>query len=192
MDKTQIQLSIITDLINEALEEEDGMLVRSVKLLEHLRFVANGTDYSVRVPKINLDKTEIAIATIISSDNNWAGIGLTVKDRFGTNEESAWVVPYAKIEKGILNTIYIVLTNYFGLINNPESVVEIIIDNEEVANLLKGSAECQDNQKKRDLILNLVRTLPVPVDLQWRPRRSTRAMLFASSLAEKALADQAE
>jgi ribonuclease HI len=84
------------------------------------------------------------------------------------------------------DAIYFGLTTLMTLHNNAQLTVEVRSDSQLVIRQLNGDIKCNDEklQRKRDLILEYVKQLPVPVEFVWRPRNSTPELKLANYLAQ--------
>lgn len=93
------------------------------------------------------------------------------------------------INQAEYEAIYAALSNFFGLVNNPLVPVEVRSDSKLVIDQINGKINCNDPELKRrkDIIVELVHELPVPVSFQWRPRNSTPELELANYLAQDVL-----
>ena len=87
------------------------------------------------------------------------------------------------------DAVYLGLTTYVDLHNNPGCPIHVRSDSQLVIKQLNLQINCQDPTliKKRDLIREVANEIPVPVIFEWRPRNSTPELERANYLAQDLL-----
>ncbi len=174
--------------------ENNEMLVSTLDFLLKLREVLQGTEEKTE-EKVN---TQAAPQVIISCDASIkqnpggpASVGVVIQfpDPEKKDLEFARYSPATTNNQAEYDAVYIGLTSLMNLCNNPGCPVEVRSDSQLVIKQLKKEMECKDQKlaKKRDLILELIQALPVPILFEWRPRNSTKELLRANHLAQDLL-----
>jgi ribonuclease HI len=122
---------------------------------------------------------EVAVGVVVEWPKNSPNTktGYSQRTRSTTNNQ------------GEYDAIYIGISNLMNLHNNPGCELEVRSDSKLVIDQLTGKSKCNDPelQRRRDLILELIASLPVPVRFVWRPRNSTPALTEANYRAQDAL-----
>lgn len=187
MDEQELRdrLESIADIIERNLD------LRAPILLLQLRAIARGTEEELNENEI-LKKTPKEDKIIISCDASIkvnpggpASVGCVIEIgnkplqlAQGSNATSNNQAEY--------DAIYFALTTLMNLNNNPGKPLEIRSDSQLIIRQLNGDIKCSDEklQRRRDLILEYVKQLPIPVKFVWRPRNSTPELKLANHLAQ--------
>lgn len=189
------RLYAIEDICKRALGSGRPMLNYEYDLLRQIQTIASGSDEVVKrisdqVPQ-PLDHVIISCdASITENPGGQVAVGVVIEYK----DEPA-VELYRRVKnsntnnQGEYDAIYFGLTQLMALKNNPACEIEIRSDSKLVVDQLNNVMQCKDPtlQKKRENIINLIKQLPVPVSVQWRPRNSTAALQQANYLAQDAL-----
>lgn len=188
------RLQAIAELIDGALNSQVPMLVSTERLLERIQSIALGTDDDVAPRRRTMPVADHVImscdASITKNPGGKVAVGVVVES---PGEEVIEMADFMRKSstnnQGEYDAIYVGLTTLMSLRNNPGCEIEIRSDSKLVVDQLNGKIKCNDPelQKRRDLILELIAALPVPVSVQWYPRNSTPALLRANHLAQDAL-----
>ena len=178
------RLDAIKELIEKNLDS------RSPVLLLELRSIANGTEEEEDLS--NLLKVDQENKIIISCDASIkvnpggpSSVGVVIEGH-GNRLELSQGSPATSNNQAEYDAIYFGLTTLMNLSNNPGKSIEVRSDSQLVIRQLNGDIKCNDEKlaKRRDIILELVKVLPVPVSFQWRPRNSTPELKQANYLAQ--------
>ena len=128
-------------------------------------------------------------ASIKENPGGPSAVGVVIEQPDGAKLKLSQLSPATSNNQAEYDAIYFALTSLMGLNNNPGAEVEVRSDSQLIIRQLTGEIECRDEQlkKRRDLILELVRSLPVPVIFQWRPRNNTPELKQANYICQDAL-----
>ena len=187
-----------TDRINIALEMIDGQLKKDMlvstkdfllRLKECLTMEAQPEE-EVTIPVTGERIIISCDASIKVNPGGPASVGVVIQ-----NPKQKDLLQFAKATKATTNNqaeydaVYTGLVSFVNLNNNPGMQIVVRSDSQLVIRQLKKEIQCQDKQlvKRRDLILELVDQLPVPVIFEWRPRNSTTELELANHLAQDLL-----
>jgi hypothetical protein len=171
------KLEIIREMINKRMKED--MLISSYDFLGDINSVIGGNSWPVE------DEQKIVMSCMggyLWDEKNklhtLAGV-ITEYPDGSWHQNQVIPMPSKKIETVQLDAIYIGLTSFFGLVNNPGIPIEIhchdridmeLLNNRPMVGLL-------DSQKrKKESILELVKELPVDIIFKWRPTVSSEAL----------------
>lgn len=205
-DEAKQRLLTIAERCQAELNSGRPMLTRDYDVLYSLWRVAWGDDDGDNVKgkeavyyegPISMARPESLEHVIISCDasitenpNGKVAVGVVIEFK---NEKP--IELFRKVKKsntcnqGEYDAVYYGLTQLMALKNNPGCEIEVRSDSQLVVNQLNGKWKCNDPElkRRRDSVLELVESLPVPVSFQWRPRNSTPALEQANYLAQDAL-----
>lgn len=189
------RLIAIEEICKKTLSSGRPMLNYEYDLLRQIRNVASCKDepfqrISDQIPQ-PLDHVIISCdASITKNPGGQVAVGVVVEYKDEPAMEYFRRVPKSSTNnQGEYDAIYFGLTQLMDMKNNPGCEVEIRSDSKLVVEQLNSRMKCEDPilKKKRDNILELADTLPVPVIVVWRPRNSTPALVKADELAKTAL-----
>jgi len=192
MDELKIRLESIGQMADAELRSGAPILLSTAILLEKIKDIAMGLDREEPI----VEPIPVASHVIISCDasikNNPGGpaaIGYVIQDRDKAPFVNAQLVPATTSNQAEYDAVYIALSTFCTLNNNPGCKVEIVSDSLLVIQQLRGEINCNDEtlNKKRGIILELVAALPFPVEFSWRPRNSTPGLESANYSAQDAL-----
>lgn len=197
MDEGLERLNAISEMIDVALGSGQPMLVSTEKLLQRIQAVALGTDETLpsRHTAPPMDHIVISCdASITENPGGTVAVGAIVEWPTGHPNtvpmQIQRVMPKSNTNnQGEYDAVYTALTSLMNLHNNPGCEIEVRSDSKLVVDQLNGKMKCNDDQlkRRRDIILELVENLPVPVRFVWRPRNSTPALTQANYLAQDVL-----
>ncbi len=177
-------------MLNEFLKSAD-MLVSTKEFLLKLREAL--TDEEEQEELTNEQEEPRVIiscdASIKQNPGGPASVGVIIQVPGQKAISLAKGTPSTTNNQAEYDAVYTGLITLFNLINNPGIPVEVRSDSQLVIRQLKKEIECKDKKlaKKRDLILELLTVIPVPVIFEWRPRNSTKELLQANHLAQDLL-----
>jgi ribonuclease HI len=199
MDKEELEtrLNVIDEMIKGYLTGRNPVLFETFKFLHKLRGVATGVDTTL----VNLhpDATEFAPkldhiivscdASIKQNPGGPSSVGVVIQLPGEKSLELAQGSPATSNNQAEYDAVYFGLTTLMNTRNNPGCEIEVRSDSQLVIKQLNGEMKCNDEklQKRRDLILELTKSLPVPVRFVWRPRNSTPQLELANYLAQDLL-----
>ncbi len=183
------RLKVIVEMIDKQLRSD--MLVSTKTFLMKLKAVAEGKEIE-SVREVKSTPAKIIISGDASIKNNPGGpasVGIIIEIPGRPNMEIAQPTPATTNNQAEYDAVYMGLTTLINLINNPGLPIEVRSDSQLVIRQLKKEIECNDKklQNRRDTILELVSTIPVPVTFEWRPRNSTKELELANHLAQDLL-----
>lgn len=199
----QKRLDTVCELVEEPFRQQQPMLAHMMRLLINIREVVKGRELFKKngSAKKVLDKEEELSAKeqshiILSCD-------ASIKKNPGGPSSIAFVIrkpgekilvmakhsPATSNNQAEYDAVYEALTTFFNLTNNPGCKVEVRSDSRLAINQLNGEMKCHDKdlRRRRDLILEFVRALPVPIDFVWMPRNSTADLKTANYKAQALL-----
>jgi ribonuclease HI len=190
------RLQTIVEMVERAVRTEH-MLVATERLLKNISSVAQGAD-EVMVNEIKVPALDHIIiscdASIKENPGGPSAVGVVIQwaNRGIDNQDPTTLAqpsPATTNNQAEYDAIYFALTTLAALHNNPGCPIEIRSDSQLVIKQLNKEIECNDPAllRRRDLILELVKELPVPVMCQWRPRNSTPELKLANHLAQDLL-----
>ncbi len=177
-------------MLNEYLTSADMLVSTKDFLLKLKECLTEETQLEEEI------KTQAPPQVIISCDASIkqnpggpASVGVVIQVPGKKDLEFGRLTPSTTNNQAEYDAVYIGLTTLFDLNNNPGCPVEVRSDSQLVIKQLKKDIECKDKKlsKRRDLILELAATLPVPVIFEWRPRNSTKELERANHLAQDLL-----
>lgn len=195
----QRRLDTIAEMIEERFRTREDMLARTMRLLISIREVAKGKDLKDK-PKV-LDEAEkletLAVdhviiscdASIKENPGGPSSVGFVIRQP----DEKPMIIgkmsPAKSNNQAEYDAIYEALTTYFNLKNNPGCTVEVRSDSKLVVDQLNGDMKCHDKDlaRRRDLIREYVKALPVPINFVWMPRNSTPDLTAANYKAQDLL-----
>lgn len=192
-EEAKERLYITLDLITDFRKQNPPMLTSTWDLLNKVEATILGQEIQ---PSISNVKVEPLDHVIVSCD-------ASIKKNPGGPSSVGYVIEY-KNEKPLkfsrrtgsttnnqaeYDAVYSGLTHLVDLKNNPGCEVEVRTDSKLVVDQLNGKMKCEKPElaRRRDAILDLVKSLPFPVSFQWRPRNSTPALEEANFLAQDQL-----
>lgn len=193
MDENKIRLESINELIIKTFQSKQPMLLSTAWLLEKIQEIAAAEDpdsMEEQPIKNGLDHVIISCdASIKQNPGGPSAVGFVIQDREKEPQGVSKMTSATTNNQAEYDAVYEALTTYTGLINNPGCLIEIRSDSQIVVKQLRKDMKCNDPQleKRRDLILELVEALPVPVKFVWRPRNSTIELESANYLAQDLL-----
>lgn len=192
MDEKQIRLDSIAEMIDNAFNSGQPMLLTSARLLEKIQMIALGVDEEQPMvkPKEELDHVIISCdASIKKNPGGPSSVGFVIQDKNKKPVGLAQLVPATTNNQAEYDAIYEGLKAFMGLNNNPGCEIEIRSDSQLVIKQLRGEMKCNDPQleKRKEAIWELARALPVLVKFEWRPRNSTPELESANYLAQDLL-----
>lgn len=187
----ETKLQNIVNIINEYLSKEPSMLVSTQQLLNTLKTAATGVEVEV-LDEMVIDPSAGRIivscdASIKKNPGGPSSIGVVIADPSQTSPLNiSQIVKATTNNQAEYDAVYIGLMSLVNLNNNPNTVVEVRSDSLLVIDQLNGVKKCNDEKlnHRRELILELIQSLPVPVELVWRPRNSTPGLKEANYLAQ--------
>jgi ribonuclease HI len=195
-DEALERLNAISEMIDNVFNNRQPMLVSTESLLERIQNVALGIDDQQAKAKTSpvLDHIIMSCdASITQNPGGTVAVGAIVEWPDGYPNppmKIQQIMPKSDTNnQGEYDAIYTGLTSLMNLHNNPGCEIEVRSDSKLVVDQLNGRIKCNDEKLKRrkDIILELVTALPVPVRFVWRPRNSTPALEQANYLAQDAL-----
>jgi len=195
----QRRLNTIAEMIEERFRNKRDMLASSMNLLVSIREVAKGRELEKK-PKAMQKAEELSSSTpnkvVISCDasikENPGGpssVGFVIRPQGDKPTVIGRPSPATSNNQAEYDAVYEALTTYFNLNNNPVCVVEVRSDSKLVIGQLNGDMKCHDKDlaRRRDLILEYVKALPVPISFVWMPRNSTDDLAAANYKAQELL-----
>lgn len=190
MSEASEKLEIIAEMAFEALKPKDTLTVGAFEALYRIYEIATGKE---EIPVIHVPLRENLQHVILSCDASIkvnpggpAAVGFVIEYKDKTPIILGSTVPSKSNNQAEYDAIYEALTTFFNMHNNPGCKVEVRSDSKLVIEQLKGKMKCNDPQlqRRRDLILELVNRLPVPIKWTWRPRNCNAAMTAANNKAQ--------
>lgn len=186
------RLFSISEMCQQLLTSGQPLLATSEKKLKAIRDIAQGKEPNNDRLLIKKNQSHIVIscdASITKNPGGKAAVGVVISMPTCTRQKN---LEFAKPTKATTNNeaeydaIYMGLTTLVNLKNNPGCLVEIRSDSRIVVEQVNGKMKCNKPEliKKRDMIRELVGTLPFQVRLTWRPRNSTPELEQANYLAQ--------
>jgi ribonuclease HI len=191
------KLETLEEMIEEVMTRRESMIVKDYELLLNMYDVI--TDNKQVEEKNRPDHIIISCdASITKNPGGESAAGVVIEFNNDRNKATEWRrepyqtaqrVPGTTSNQAEYDAIYFGLTTAMDMCNNPRCEIEVRSDSRLVIEQLKGKMKCNDEklQRKRQIILELVSALPVPVKWTWRPRNSTNAMKQANYLAQDLL-----
>jgi len=197
MDRAEAlqRLMAIQELAQGALDDGRPMLNFTYDLLQKIQGIAHGDDgVPFPISKIMTEPIKHIIvscdASITKNPGGKVAVGVVIQVRDEPPVDFFRVMPKSNTNnEGEYDAVYVGLTQLMALRNNPGCEIEVRSDSKLVVDQINGEMKCNKPrlQRKRDLIRQLIRAIPVPVSIQWRPRNSTPALERANHLAQDAL-----
>ena len=128
-------------------------------------------------------------ASIKQNPGGPSSVGVVIEFPGKKPLEIAQFTPSVTNNQAEYDAVYTGLTSLMNLSNNPRMPIVVRSDSMLVIKQLNGEMESHDEKlsRKRDMILELVSVLPVPVKFEWRPRNSTQSLTQANYLAQDIL-----
>jgi len=184
INETQARLDAIAELILEANKEE--MLLSTFKLLRKILEVTS--EDKPLLPLTHVPLKDRVVITCYGEPHyikDIAGIGIVIEDR-QKPPFTTWrtVKKFCTKNQATYHSIYLALTQFAGLHNNPGCSVEVRVSNKTVVESLNLGLDEKDINLC-SLILELVKVFPFPVSFVWRPENSSVALEEATNLAQK-------
>lgn len=187
----QKRLQAIADLIEEPFYHKWPMLASTLRLLINIQEVlgekpCEGTDILDKEEElITKELDHVILSCDASTKKNPGGpssVAFVIREPGKKPQAIARPSPATSSNQAEYDAIYEALTTYFNLINNPGCKVEVRSDSKLAVYQLNGDMKCRDKdlERKRDLILELVKALPVPIEFIWLPRNSTTDLATAN------------
>jgi ribonuclease HI len=190
------RLNAISEMISTVLTSKQPMLVSTLRLLERIQDISEGVEADQQKERTEPVQESIVIscdASITENPGGTVAIGAIVEWPTGHQNKPMQVckvMPKSSTNnQGEYDAVYVALVTLMNLHNNPGCEIEVRSDSKLVVDQLNGKIRCQDKEltRRKDLILELVQSLPVPVKFKWKPRNSTPALEKANYLAQDAL-----
>lgn len=196
MKKKELEsrLQNVINMIDEHLAQEPPMLVSTLELLNSLKTMITGVETeTVTEPVTHPSIGRVIISCDASIKKNPGGpssIGVVIQ-----HPGQVKPLKISQMSKATTNNqaeydaVYFGLMAQMNLSNNPGTIIEVRSDSLLVIDQLKGTKACNDQKldHKRKAILELIKSIPVPVELVWRPRNSTPELKEANYLAQDLL-----
>jgi ribonuclease HI len=179
------RLQSIEDICKRTLTSGRPMMTHEWDLLQQVKSIASANDEPVvrisnQIPQQVLDHVILSCdASITKNPGGRVAIGVTIEYKNEPPIQIGRVVPNSTTNnQGEYDAVYYGLTQLMDLKNNPACLVEVHSDSKLVVDQLNKTMQCKDStlQRKRDIILELVEHLPVPVSFHWKPRNSTTGL----------------
>jgi len=187
------RIFVIAEIVREYKDSGASMLTSTWDLLNRIEDTLIETGLSTSISMPNPDKLEHVIiscdASIKKNPGGPAAVGYFIEYKDNPSQKYAAMCSATTNNQAEYDAIYMALTNFTDLINNPGCEIEIRSDSKLVIKQLNGQWDCRDEElkKKRNAIWRLAQALPVLVSFQWRPRNSTSALAEANFLAQDLL-----
>ena len=174
------KLKNVSNIIDEYMSKEHPMLVSTQRLLNTLKTAATGVEPETEEETVlNPSEGRIIVSCDASIKKNPGGpssVGIVIADPAQEKPLGiSQVVKATTNNQAEYDAVYVGLMSLVNLNNNPQTVIEVRSDSLLVIDQLNGVKKCNDEKlnHRRELILELIQSLPVPVELVWRPRNST-------------------
>lgn len=190
------RLIAIEDICTAALNSGRPMLNFEYDTLQRIRLIATCKDdepivtISTRKPQ-KLDHVILSCdASITSNPGGKVAVGCVIEYKDEPVYECYRIMKHSNTNnQGEYDAIYFGLTQLMALKNNPGCLIEVRSDSKLVIDQINERIQCNDEklQQRKMLIQELVKTLPVQVVFNWRPRNSTPALEIANNLAQTVL-----
>ena len=192
------RLGAIREICETLLQSGRPMLTYEFDVLRQIHLISDTINpdreppnrISIAIP-LRLEHVIISCdASITENPGGKVAVGVVIEYKQEEPLETSMIIPKSNTNnQGEYDAVYFGLTQLMDLKNNPGCEIEVRSDSQLVVNQLNGKVRCNDPilKKKRDIILELIAALPVPVSVQWRPRNSTKALEQANFLAQDAL-----
>jgi ribonuclease HI len=192
------RLEAISEYIDRILRDNSQMLISSVARFEYIQAVCKGEEekFGMTADEVVKPLQHIILSCDASIKKNPGGpssVGFVVE----WPAELPQKTPLMSSQQVKANTnneaeydaVYFGLITLMNLHHNPRCKVEVRSDSRLVIDQLNGDMKCNNErlERRRDLILELIGELPVPVTFVWRPRNSTAALQQANYLAQDLL-----
>lgn len=193
MSEEKERLEIIAEMAFEALKSKECLTVGAFETLCKIYEIAVGNEElpSIDVPiRPDLDHIIISCdASVKVNPGGPAAVGFVIENKTEKPNVFGKRVPATSNNQAEYDAIYEAITTFFNMHNNPSCLVEVRSDSKLVIEQLKGKMKCNDPQlkRRRDLIIELVNQLPVPIKWVWRPRNCNPAMEAANFRAQDLL-----
>jgi ribonuclease HI len=201
--KSQLEarLKTIINMVDEAFNKDQPMMIHTFMLLKHVREVASGKEVLVEEAETINETISTAAqrkikhvvvscdASIKKNPGGPAAVGVVIERDDVEPAELAQHCKAVTNNQAEYDAIYFGLSSLVNITNNPQTLVEIRSDSQVVVSQLNGDMECHDEtlKHKRDMIWALARSFPSPIKFEWRPRNSTPALEKANFLAQDEL-----
>lgn len=184
-------MSIEEDRLNAIVEYIDRLLsVSSPLYLLEIKAFATGEELTLEdtfLKKQKIDKIIISCdASIKVNPGGPSSVGVVISIPGSKNLELAQGTPATSNNQAEYDAIYYGITSLIDLHNVPQFPIEIRSDSQLAIKQLNGDMKCNDEslQKRRDIILELVKSLPTEIKFVWRPRNSTPELKLANYLCQ--------
>jgi ribonuclease HI len=201
-DKTDanLRLQAVSDYIDRIFDEGRPMLTSTAGTLLYVQAICLGTETEYGMSK----QTTIKLFPIIISCDasikvnpggpSSVGVVIDMPEHVESIKskrklEIAQKTPATSNNQAEYDAVYFGLTTLMDLKNNPGCKVEVHSDSQLVIRQINGDMKCKDEslKKRRDINRELIQTLPLEVELLWKPRNSTPGLEMANFLAQDLL-----
>ena len=191
-EEANTRLESIVSLIDRQLAKDCGASITLLKI----KALASGREEELEQNKLleidNSGQSIITISCDASVKENPGGpasVGVVIQQPKQRQLSIAQDSRAKTNNQAEYDAIYFGLTTLVNLSNSPRYPVEIHSDSQLVIKQLNGTNECNEEklQRKRDLIRELVSTIPTKISFVWKPRNSTPELKLANNLAQQFL-----
>jgi len=193
-DRTEAngRLEAITTMLDEYFNSAPEILLSTARVLENIQMIASGADDALQGSKAAVKQEHIIISCDASIKVNPGGpssVGVVITLLEGKPMNIFRRTKATTNNQAEYDAVYFGLMSLINLKNNPHCKIEVRSDSKLVVDQLNGDMKCSDErlQEKKQGILELVGTLPVPVEFRWMPRNSTPELRQANFLAQDIL-----
>lgn len=187
------RLKAISDMIDTALNNKQPMLMSTYHMLETIQEIALGLDQEEQPPVKTSEKLQHVIiscdASITENPGGQASVGFVIQYKDEPKVSMSQLTKAKSNNEGEYDAVYVALTTLMDLKHAPNTPIEVRSDSKLVVDQINGDMKCNKKElkRRRDLIRELIQSLPVPVTVTWRPRNSTPELEEANYLAQDAL-----
>lgn len=184
-------MSFEQDKLDTIVEYIDRILSLSSPLfLLEIKAIALGQELNLNETLLKKEKIQKIIiscdASIKKNPGGPSSVGIVISRPGEKSLELAQGTPATSNNQAEYDAIYYGITSLIDLHNVPQFPIEVRSDSQLAIKQLNGEMKCNDEslQKRKEIILELVKNLPTEVKFVWRPRNSTPELKLANYLCQ--------